>query len=67
MPGDDEEAGRPADSVDLGAQPVLLLGRSGLEVAEFEDGKSGHSVDHLSPYGAHFFRVVASAGSPEAL
>ena len=26
-----------------------------------------HSVDNLPPYGAHFFRVVASAGSPEAL
>jgi hypothetical protein len=36
-------------------------------VAEFEDGKSGHSVGNLSPYGAHFFSVVASAGSPEAL
>jgi len=26
-----------------------------------------HSVDNLPPYGAHFFRVVASAESPEAL
>jgi hypothetical protein len=26
-----------------------------------------HSVDDLSPYGAHFFKVVASAASPEAL
>jgi hypothetical protein len=27
----------------------------------------GRSFDNLSPYGAHFFRVVASAASPEAL
>jgi hypothetical protein len=67
MPGDDEEAGRREIASNLGAQPVLVLGRSGLEVAEFEDGKSGHSVGNLSPYGAHFFSVVASAGSPEAL
>ncbi len=53
---------RPADNVDIGAETALLSGQSGLETA-----KSGHSVDNLYPHGAHFFRVVASAGSPEAL
>jgi hypothetical protein len=67
MPGDGEEAGRRPDGVGLCAQPALLLGRSGLEAGEIDDGKSGHSVDNLSPYCAHFFKVVASAGSPEAL
>jgi hypothetical protein len=53
--------GRPAASVDLGAQPGLP------RPARPRNGKSGHRVDNLSSYGAHFFRVVASAGSPEAL
>ena len=52
--------GRPADSVDSGARSALLLDPA-------SNGNSGRSFDNLSPYGAHFFRVVASAASPEAL